>query len=81
MRMPPPTEAALSGGDGAALPEATARTEGQIDFGGAAPGWEFGQQGYAFLPDGKVLAAYPDRATGQSHLLSMADEGTHASAL
>ena len=40
-----------------------------VDFGGAAPGWQFGQQGYAFLRDGRVAATMLDRATGETSLL------------
>ena len=29
-----------------------------FDFGGASPGWVFGQQGYTFLPDGRLAATY-----------------------
>ena len=29
------------------------------DFGGSSPGWSLGQQGYSFLADGRVAAAYP----------------------
>ena len=47
-----------------------------VDLGGSAPGWVFGQQGYSFLPDGAVAAAYPDRATGRSVLHVMAPDGT-----
>ena len=28
------------------------------DFGGSAPGWSLGQQGYAFLDDGRLVAQY-----------------------
>ena len=28
------------------------------DLGGAAPGWVFGQQGFTFLPDGRLAAVY-----------------------
>lgn len=41
----------------------------EIDFGGSAPGWMFGQQGYSFLADGRVAAHYPDRVTGETHLV------------
>jgi len=41
----------------------------EIDFGGAAPGWQFGQQGFAFLADGRVAAHYPDRAKGTTALI------------
>lgn len=29
-----------------------------VDFGGAAPGWALGQQGFRFLPDGRLVAVY-----------------------
>ena len=60
-RVPPPPEGAAAAGTypheakACILPRA-------IDFGGAAPGWQFGQQGYTFLNDGRVAATYPDRA-------------------
>lgn len=37
------------------------------DFGGAAPGWQLGQQGFSFLPDGRLIADY--KKGGQSVLL------------
>ena len=30
----------------------------ETDFGGSAPGWGLGQQGYCFLPDGRLAAQY-----------------------
>lgn len=30
----------------------------EYDFGGSAPGWALGQQGYSFLPDGRLAAQY-----------------------
>ena len=38
------------------------------DFGGSSPGWQLGQQGYTFLPDGKIAATMPG-ADGKTHLL------------
>ncbi|KAH8059707.1 serine-type peptidase [Aureococcus anophagefferens] len=49
-----------------------------VDLGGSAPGWVFGQQGYSFLPDGAVAAAYPDRATGRTVLHVVAPDGSSA---
>lgn len=54
-----------------------AGTEGTIlpmehDLGGSAPGWALGQQGYAFLDDGRVAASYSK--DGRSVLL-VADVG------
>ena len=49
-----------------------------VDLGGSAPGWVFGQQGYSFLPDGAVAAAYPDRATGRTVLHVIAPDGSSA---
>ena len=40
------------------LPIAEARTNDLVDHGGSSPGWSFGQQGYTFLPDGRLAAAY-----------------------
>jgi hypothetical protein len=37
------------------------------DFGGAAPGWSLGQQGFGFLPDGRLVAQY--KKDGSSVLL------------
>lgn len=47
----------------------------EVDFGGSAPGWVFGQQGYDFLADGRVAAHYPDRTTGETALVVF-DEDT-----
>ena len=46
------------------------------DLGGSAPGWSFGQQGYTFLADGRVAAAYPDRATGQTAVAIFDEDGS-----
>jgi len=35
-----------------------------VEFGGKSPGWRLGQQGFSFLPDGTLLAAYTDRESG-----------------
>ncbi|EOD11808.1 hypothetical protein EMIHUDRAFT_427966 [Emiliania huxleyi CCMP1516] len=43
------------------------------DFGGGSPGWQFGQQGFAFLQDGRVVATYVDRGSGQSRLVLLDD--------
>ncbi len=37
------------------------------DFGGRAPGWTLGQQGFNFLPDGRIVAQY--QKDGESVLL------------
>jgi len=31
----------------------------EADFGGSSPGWQLGQQGFSFLPDGRVAATTP----------------------
>ena len=46
------------------------------DLGGSAPGWSFGQQGYTFLADGRVAAAYPDRQTGQTAVAIFDEDGS-----
>ena len=46
------------------------------DLGGSAPGWAFGQQGYTFLADGRVAAAYPDRQTGQTAVAIFSEDGS-----
>jgi len=51
----------------------------EIDFGGSAPGWVFGQQGYAFLADGRVAAHYPDRSTGETALVVFEEDTTGSS--
>ena len=38
------------------------------DFGGSAPGWALGGQGFCLLPDGTLLAPVADRARGGSAL-------------
>jgi len=50
-----------------------------IDFGGRAPGWTFGQQGYGFLVDGRVAAHYTSRETGQSELIVFKEDTTGSS--
>jgi len=37
------------------------------DFGGSAPGWAFGQQGFDFLPDGRLVTVY--NKDGSSRIL------------
>ena len=37
------------------------------DYGGSAPGWTLGQQGFSFLPDGRIAAQY--RKDGKSVLI------------
>jgi len=65
-RLPPlPTGAdALS-----SLEPADAIAPRNVDLGGSSPGWSLGQQGYAFLSDGRVAAHAPDRDTGRTALL------------
>ena len=46
------------------------------DLGGSAPGWALGQQGYTFLSDGRVAAAYPDRKTGQTAVAILKEDGS-----
>ena len=38
------------------------------------PGWQLGQQGYAFLPDGRVAATMPG-ADGKTRLLVFDESG------
>lgn len=45
-----------------------------IDFGGSAPGWRLGQQGFNFLPDGRLLAVI--KKDGCSRLLICNVSGT-----
>ena len=75
LRVPPPAElgGAINGPGVPILPRET-------DFGGAAPGWSFGQQGYAFLADGRVAAHYTDRSSGETKLLVFAEDTSGASA-
>jgi len=74
MRLPPPTsdKDELAGPGISILPR-------EIDFGGSAPGWQLGQQGFTFLADGRVAAHYPDRSTGRTELIVF-DEDTAGSA-
>lgn len=74
MRMAPLAAGATS------LTPGSARTSGEVDFGGKSPGWSLGQQGYAFLPNGTLVASIPDRATGRSQLLTMDDNDDAAAA-
>eukprot|EP01063_Lacrimia_lanifica_P014513 TRINITY_DN21085_c0_g1_i1.p1 TRINITY_DN21085_c0_g1~~TRINITY_DN21085_c0_g1_i1.p1 ORF type:complete len:672 (+),score=277.15 TRINITY_DN21085_c0_g1_i1:56-2071(+) len=53
-----------AGGEGGA---ATPVLPMAADFGGAAPGWVFGAQGFSFLPDGRLAAAY--KKDGASRLV------------
>jgi len=46
----------------------------EIDFGGRAPGWQFGQQGYSFLVDGRIAAHYPNQSTGETELVVFAED-------
>lgn len=46
-----------------------------VDFGGRAPGWVFGPQGYDFLADGRIVAHYPDATSGET-LLVVFEEDT-----
>jgi len=39
----------------------------EVDFGGAAPGWALGQQGFTFLADGRLISQY--KKDGESVLL------------
>ena len=43
------------------------------EFGGASPGWALGQQGYAFLPDGRLAAHWVERSTGETTLTVLED--------
>eukprot|EP00526_Cylindrotheca_closterium_P007549 CAMPEP_0113605184 /NCGR_PEP_ID=MMETSP0017_2-20120614/2190_1 /TAXON_ID=2856 /ORGANISM="Cylindrotheca closterium" /LENGTH=694 /DNA_ID=CAMNT_0000513653 /DNA_START=157 /DNA_END=2241 /DNA_ORIENTATION=+ /assembly_acc=CAM_ASM_000147 len=40
----------------------------EVDFGGAAPGWGLGQQGFTFLADGRLISQYKNK-DGESVLL------------
>ena len=53
-----------AGGSGPGAPRLTR----DADFGGSSPGWQLGQQGYAFLPDDRVAATMPG-ADGKTRLL------------
>mmetsp|Transcript_34364 Transcript_34364/g.51881 ORF Transcript_34364/g.51881 Transcript_34364/m.51881 type:complete len:566 (-) Transcript_34364:869-2566(-) len=44
-----------------------------FDFGGRAPGWQLGQQGYGFLPDGKIYATYTKDGETKLIVASVAD--------
>ena len=39
----------------------------EVDFGGAAPGWSLGQEGFTFLADGRLISQY--KKDGESVLL------------
>jgi dipeptidyl aminopeptidase/acylaminoacyl peptidase len=69
-RVPPPIDGAL-----ATDKPGEALFPREIDFGGSAPGWVFGQQGYTFLADGRIAAHFSDRDTGRTQLLVF-DEDT-----
>jgi len=74
-RCPQPAAAAAVSGPGAAL------LPRSVDWGGSAPGWQFGQQGFAFLADGRLAAHFPERSSGTTTLLVFSDgEGAEASA-
>jgi len=66
---------ALKRWDGAAPGRVVLAVPG-ADLGGSAPGWSFGQQGYCFLAGGRVLATYPDRATGLTAVAVMDPDGS-----
>lgn len=44
--------------EGSKFSKATRVWELEKELGGAAPGWSFGQQGFTFLPDGRLAAVY-----------------------
>eukprot|EP00565_Helicotheca_tamesis_P006083 CAMPEP_0185740178 /NCGR_PEP_ID=MMETSP1171-20130828/37214_1 /TAXON_ID=374046 /ORGANISM="Helicotheca tamensis, Strain CCMP826" /LENGTH=677 /DNA_ID=CAMNT_0028411967 /DNA_START=127 /DNA_END=2160 /DNA_ORIENTATION=+ len=44
------------------------------DFGGRAPGWQLGQQGYGFLPDGRLYATYIKDGETRLIVASVADK-------
>jgi len=46
-----------------------------VDFGGDAPGWRFGGQGFSFLADGTLLAACKDADAGGSKLIVVSPGG------
>ena len=58
----------------------SARCPAEVDFGGSSPGWSFGQQGFAFLADGRCAASYTDTESGKTTLLTFADEDDAAAA-
>ena len=47
-----------------------------VNGGGSAPGWSLGQQGYAFLADGRVAAHYSCRDSGTSKLIVFEEDVT-----
>ena len=73
-RIAPPTGGDGDGGGGGALAgPGAAILPRDADFGGSSPGWSLGQQGYAFLSDGRVAATMP--RDGKTRLLVF-DEDT-----
>lgn len=46
-----------------------------IDFGGKAPGWIFGQQGFDFLPDGRLFATYSKDGSSRLLIATVNDDG------
>lgn len=48
------------------------------DFGGAAPGWQFGSQGFNFLDDGRLVATYQKDGKSVVVVASLNDDGSIA---
>ena len=48
------------------------------DFGGAAPGWALGQQGFNFLADGRLVATYSKDGNSVLLVATVSGEGSAA---
>ncbi len=48
----------------------------KTDFGGSSPGWVFGQQGFIFLPDGRLVAVYQKDGKSVLMVASLKDDGS-----
>ena len=64
----------------ASLAAPSARCAAEADFGGSSPGWQFGQQGYTFLANGRCAATYTDTTSGCTTLLTFDDDDDDAAA-
>ncbi|CAB9527717.1 Acylamino-acid-releasing enzyme [Seminavis robusta] len=47
----------------------------EFDFGGAAPGWSLGQQGFTFLQDGRLVATYTKQGISILVVANVAEPG------
>jgi len=45
------------------------------DFGGAAPGWILGEQGYDFLPDGRLISVYQKEGSSVMVIANVMNDG------